>query len=386
MYWNQNIGDPIVMWLLKTLLLVVLFVCGYGISYRKHQNFLKYSICATSFYSLIEGLRWLRGVDYLHYYNDIATNFRDSMTTADPEFLYRTFCTWVHSTGMPVCFAFVFYSFLLITSFLCVLKHFRAIAVWALPLFYLITINGAENHIRQFLAIPFLLFAFSLWLDGNKKYAYLMLCIPPFIHKSSLFAILFFLIFIHLKVNMKKRGAIFISALYLLLALFWDINNLSSIVPYIQMLNIGDDNSNFANYTQDAERWFTNEGSMAELAGLKTSFINSLTTNVSALIALFFGYKIAQEDKKFFLPYWFTCISCFITCIGGDIELFGRFSEWLYIFYPLILAAVINYVSKTKKSVRILVNTILLFIYFIYGFLRYWGTPTLTGSGFIWDA
>ena len=386
MYWNQSIGDPIIMWILKTVLLLVLLYCGYGISYKKQQNFLKYSICATLFYSLIEGLRWLRGVDYLHYYNDIATNFKEGMTTADPEFLYKIFCSWFHSTGMPVCIAFVFYSCLLIVSFLCVLKHFKEISVWALPLFYLITINGAENHIRQFLAIPFLLFAFSFWLDGKKKYAYLMLCLPPFIHKSSLFAIFFFLIFIHLKGSMKKRGAIYVSVLYLLLVLFWDISSLSSIVPYIQMLDVGDGNSNFVNYTQDAERWFTNEGSMSELAGLQTSFINVLTTHTSALIALFFGYKVAQDDKRYFLPYWFTCISCFITCIGGDIELFGRFSEWLYIFYPLILSAVIRYVGNTKKSIRITVDTILFLIYFIYGFLRYWGTPTLTGSGFIWDA
>ena len=385
MYWNQNIGDPIVMWLLKTVLLVVLFVCGYGISYRKHQNFLKYSICATSFYSLIEGLRWLRGVDYLHYYNDIVTNFR--FATEEPEFLYKFFCDIIYFSGLPGCIAFVIFSGLFITSFLCVLNSFRKYAVWALPLFYLITVDGAENHIRQFCAIPFFLFAFSYWLRGKKVYMCLMLCIPPFIHKSSLFAVLFFVFFTFVRFKMKNRGALYISILYVLLALFWKLDYLSGILPYIQMINVGDDGSNFANYTQNADRWFSADGSISEIAGVTTSVVNIFMTRISAVIALFFGYKVTQKDERLFLPFWFTCISCFIVCIGGDIELFGRFSEWLYYFYPLILSAIIFYVKENSSNfLRYIVPLSLLLIYFAYGFLRYWGTPTLTGSAFVWDA
>ena len=37
MFWNQDIGNPIIMWILKTILLLVLCYCGYGISYKKEN-------------------------------------------------------------------------------------------------------------------------------------------------------------------------------------------------------------------------------------------------------------------------------------------------------------------------------------------------------------
>ena len=94
MFWNQDIGNPIIMWILKTILLLVLYYCGYGISYKKENYFARYAILSIVVYSLIEGLRWNRGVDYWHYYRDIVTNFR--FATEEPEFLYKFFLYMIH--------------------------------------------------------------------------------------------------------------------------------------------------------------------------------------------------------------------------------------------------------------------------------------------------
>ena len=99
MYWNQNIGDPIFMWILNTILMFVLIYSGYGITYKNKSKFRSYAGLSLLFYSLIEGLRWMRGVDYFHYYQDLATGFKGSYVTGNPEILYELFCKTFHSLG-----------------------------------------------------------------------------------------------------------------------------------------------------------------------------------------------------------------------------------------------------------------------------------------------
>ena len=76
MFLGYDVGDPIIYWILRILLLAILFFCGWGISKDAPARYNKYAWLAGSAYSLIEGLRWLRGADYPHYYNDIVTCLR----------------------------------------------------------------------------------------------------------------------------------------------------------------------------------------------------------------------------------------------------------------------------------------------------------------------
>ena len=81
---SMSLGDPIVYWLLRILLLVTLLVCGWGISYQEKKFFKVYALVAGAAYSLIQGLRWNRGQDYSHYYSDLMGKWE----TPDPELLY----------------------------------------------------------------------------------------------------------------------------------------------------------------------------------------------------------------------------------------------------------------------------------------------------------
>lgn len=73
MFIGFGVGEPIVYWFLRIFLLIVLTYCGWGISYDTPKRYNKYAWFAGISYSLIQGLRWLRGADYPHYYNDIVT-------------------------------------------------------------------------------------------------------------------------------------------------------------------------------------------------------------------------------------------------------------------------------------------------------------------------
>lgn len=387
MQWSSNIGDPIVLWIFKTILLLVLFYCGYKISNGKKDLFNKYAIISTIFYSLIEGLRWMRGVDYWHYYQDIATNFKAIGTTSDPEPIYELFCVGFYNSHLPVCFAFVFYSAILFVSFLSVIRHYRELAIWALPLFFIITVGATENHIRQFFAISFILLAFSVWLDKKYILCYCFLCIAPLIHTSSLLLVAVILLLMHINIKLPKRGGLILLIVYIALFFAWDINNLGAFSTWLQTLDVFT-GSKYESYVYNADRWFTGEGSIGDVTGgaVATSGFRKYTEFITSSIIIYYGYKFALLNNNYKILYILSCLNLFIQILGGDIELFGRFAEFFLVFVPLTISFIIIEIKPYKTKEKYLIYVILFIIYFIYMFLRYWGTPTITGSGFIWDA
>ena len=122
MNWSSSTGDPIVYWTLYVLLTLVLTFCGWQISRdnEKQSKFKKYAWIAGVSYSLVEGLRWLRGADYYHYYMDLESNFMSGYCTPDPEPVYKLWVNFFHSTGLHPTIAFIFYSALLIAGVLMV--------------------------------------------------------------------------------------------------------------------------------------------------------------------------------------------------------------------------------------------------------------------------
>ena len=116
MNYSVSTGDPTIYWTLYVLLTLILTFCGWGISKdnEKQSQFNKYAWIAGISYSLIEGLRWLRGADYYHYYMDLDTNFKAGVCTPDPEPLYEWWVNLFHMTGLHPSIAFIIYSALLI--------------------------------------------------------------------------------------------------------------------------------------------------------------------------------------------------------------------------------------------------------------------------------
>lgn len=155
----DRLGDPILFWVLRLVVLLSLFYSGYLITYKDKNGtrYWKYSSIGIIVYSLVEGLRWDRGVDYMHYYQDIT----GKLYTNYSEIAYVWWTEFFKFTGLYYWMAFIFYSFLLIHGFYYLLQRFRKQAVWALPLFFIITVPSSENLIRQFLAVA--IFEYALY-------------------------------------------------------------------------------------------------------------------------------------------------------------------------------------------------------------------------------
>ncbi len=377
-----NIGDPFTYWILRIILLLVLLYCGWGISYRNEKFFNLYAIIALVFYSLIQGLRWNRGVDYHHYYSDLIGRWE----TPDPEPVYEFIVNIISNVlYLPYWAGFIIYSALLIGAFLLVLKLVPKAAVWALPLFFLIT-PSSENIIRQYLALAFVIYAFYAYLKGNKLLQYIFLAIVPLIHVSGLFAVVMFILFTNLKIRLKSP--IGLVAGYLLLYFFWNDSFFSLLTDSLSNLNVDGDHR-MLGYTEDAGRWFSEEGSIGlVLTGEKTkiamSRLSIVTIFLSNIVIIYYGFKLSKTQPQLQCAYYCAYFAILIKTVGGDIEMYARFYNWLVWFSPLVIGAFMCFVPMKKLEYWI-VASIIFAQFFFYGFIRQIGTIPFAGCAFVWD-
>lgn len=388
MDWSSSTGDPFVYWSFYVSLVLILTYCGWGISNddEKQTHFRKYAWIAGISYSFIEGLRWLRGADYYHYYMDLDTNFKARVCTPDPEPIYELWVNVFHSTGLHPSIAFIIYSALLIYGVLLIFKRYPKAALWGLPLFFLMTNSQTENIIRQTLASCFLIFAYVAYLNEKKKLMFAMLCVVPLIHSSGLYGVALFLVFTYVKVPLKQPWILV--ALFLFAYYFWNPDWFQGFADYLSKLNLGDDIKG-QGYLDNSERWFTSEGSIAYVLGKGATQLSMLYVSVNFLVNLFivlFGFYACKDDQKLQTVYYFAYIALIIQTMAGDIELFTRFSNWTNLLTPILVGVMFSKIKLPQiKNLQVVIYVVFAINYIFYDLIRSIGSLPYAGCGFIWD-
>lgn len=388
MIWSSSTGDPFVYWSFYVLLVFILTYCGWGISNddEKQTHFGKYAWIAGVSYSLIEGLRWLRGADYYHYYMDLDTNFKATVCTPDPEPIYEWWVNLFYMTGLHPSIAFIFYSALLIIGVLLIFKSYPKAALWGLPLFFLMTNSQTENIVRQTLATSFLIFAYVAYLNEKKKLMYAMLCVVPLIHSAGLYGVALFLVFTYVKVPLKQPWILV--ALFLFAYYFWNPDWFQGFADYLSKLNLGDDFKG-QGYLDNSDRWFTSEGSLSNVLGKKAVQLSMLYIIINFLVNLFtvlFGFYACKDDRKLQIVYYFAYIALIIQTMAGDIELFIRFSNWTNLLTPILTGVMFAKIKLPRlRNLQIVIFIVFAINYIFYGFIRAIGSLPYAGCGFIWD-
>lgn len=388
MDWSSSTGDPFVYWSFYVSLVLILTYCGWGISNddEKQTHFRKYAWIAGISYSFIEGLRWLRGADYYHYYMDLDTNFKARVCTPDPEPIYELWVNVFHSTGLHPSIAFIIYSALLIYGVLLIFKRYPKAALWGLPLFFLMTNSQTENIIRQTLASCFLIFAYVAYLNEKKKLMFAMLCVVPLIHSSGLYGVALFLVFTYVKVPLKQPWILV--ALFLFAYYFWNPDWFQGFADYLSKLNLGDDIKG-QGYLDNSDRWFTSEGSITNVLGKGATQLSMLYVSVNFLVNLFivlFGFYACKEDQKLQTVYYFAYIALIIQTMAGDIELFTRFSNWINLLTPILVGVMFAKIKLPQiKNLQVVIYVVFAINYIFYDLIRSIGSLPYAGCGFIWD-
>lgn len=388
MNYSVSTGDPAIYWTFYVLLTLILVFCGWGISKddEKQSQFNKYAWIAGISYFLIEGLRWLRGADYYHYYMDLDTNFKARVCTPDPEPIYELWVNVFHSTELHPSIAFIIYSALLIYGVLLIFKRYPKAALWGLPLFFLMTNSQTENIIRQTLATSFLIFAYVAYLNEKKKLMFAMLCVVPLIHSAGLFGVALFLVFTYVKVPFKQPWILV--ALFLFAYYFWNPDWFQGFADYLSKLNLGDDVKG-QGYLDNSDRWFTSEGSITNVLGKKAVQLSMLYVSINFLVNLFivlFGFYACKDDRKLQTVYYFAYIALIIQTIAGDIEIFTRFSYWTNLLTPILVGVMFAKIKLPQiKNLQVVIYVVFAINYIFYGLIRSIGSLPYAGCGFIWD-
>lgn len=381
---NSNLGNPFIFWILRILLLLVLSYCGYRISKIANLDgngskiYWRYGLFSLITYSLIEGLRWNRGWDYYHYYQDLT----GEICVEYREILYVWWTYFFKMTSLPYWAGFIFYSAILFYSFLLLLKQYHKSALLAMPLFLIIP-NQSENLIRMFFAMAFLLMGVSSLLKNSKKLSLFFFLATILIHQSALITVFLILFFYFINFKYDNKVLLLIIVSYFLIYFMWDISNMDVVAQYLSLIDIGDYSQGQV-YFDNADVWFSSEGDISVKYGWKGGILSTTLNSVVPIYLLIYGLKTLKYEPRIKLLLCCMLFAFFEKIVFGNIELFSRYYHWMTCIIPITIG-VIFYAYPFKRAEKNLFIGVIFLYYFGQQFIYQIFIPSLVGYAFIWD-
>ncbi len=235
-------------------LLLTMWYAGYKIS-RGHGYWF-YAIVVIIAFTIVEGIRYGRGVDYMHYLQVIKYNLEETQV------IFSFFNQMLKRIGIPTEYFFMFYAFFFITGAMIFLKPMKKYAMYIFPFFLISIISLHEAFIRQFLAMSFIfvyVFVLNRILTRNisKKNIFLLIflfVIAESIHSISgvtLFAITLIFIFFKKPFPWQLTIPTLLIGKFCL-GTFFDWNYLNSFLGFLSTTD-----EKFAMYVENSDRWFS---------------------------------------------------------------------------------------------------------------------------------
>lgn len=384
-----NIGDPVVYWILRILTVLTLSICGYLIS-RKHdldsKQYWKIAFYAVLVFTLTEGLRYGRGVDYYGYYQGAqGTSVNDEIHDSEPAWLL--FLSFFRVSHIYPWLLFVVQSFLLIFSFTRIVKHYPRCAVWAMPLFFFIFGVQGETMVRQDMSLSFLMLAYSFYLDENKKWMYICLALVPLIHFSGFLVVIPFLLLYVMSKNIKGSWGNLLTVVYVLLYFFWNPQYMRPVTDFLMSIDSSGVGGNGSGYLERADEFLLEGGDVLSTwtAGIQFSLLFIVTEFLGNLIIIYYGGQLIKNDRRLLIPYTFSVVAIYVYIIGGHMQLWERIENWYLYMTPLTLGLILKFVQLKKNYIKYLVLGVVLVRYYFY-FIKNIGSIPSWGCAFIWDA
>ncbi|NLD93695.1 MAG: EpsG family protein, partial [Fibrobacter sp.] len=271
--------DIVLTFIFLRLMLVFIFILtGYFLSGEDgKKHYWLCSLPAIVAFSLIEGLRYDRGVDYFHYKklfeNSLNLSVYYDIDSIEP--LFQIINKVIKILGLSYPVVFVFYSFILIFAGFFFLRQYKDCAPFLVPLFFLAIVTPAENIVRQFVAIAFVLIALSFF-NSKQWIKFCSFILFAFLtHYSSIVLLPFILLFSKFGVFLVKKKIVLITILTLfILSFFWKIEYWSHIYNYIPVLNFG--SGRYQSYLERSHIWFSGEQTLDYVSNL--TMFNSIRT------------------------------------------------------------------------------------------------------------
>lgn len=314
---------------LQFLLLLVSIYCGVKINKNNMKNV--YVLIFILTFTLIEGLRFGRGIDYNVYYYSFQTKDVFDVCKSNT-ILFDLLCFLLIKLGLPYQALIICSSSILAIAGTKLLIQYPKVLLLSLPWFYFQTFS-AENLFRWYTAFSFLLLGIP-YLLKDKTYIYLGCCIigVQFHIMMAIPAILFYII-------SKAKSSLlspWVSILiYLFLSLVWSSSFMKNFIsPINYLLSFWEHYSDV--YGGNLSSWL--DGSQHGLA--EFSIIRQVLDLCKNIFLIFLGYKLIQKTKYKELVFYYNSMLLGIISYPAfaPIELFDRFNQ-LFLFFQCLIGS-----------------------------------------------
>ena len=317
-------------------------------------------IIAILVYTLNEGLRFGRGIDYNVYwqgYMDFARGW-DTHQNFGFVIIQRFFLFF----NLPYQALVMFMSFMFILGTLLMMKNFRAVIVYTLPLWALFSKNAVENMVRWYLAFSFVMIGLSFLMRNEKqsKLKYFIFCsIGCTIHYAMFpIPITFYFLYFRKTPLISPIKAI---VAFALISFFFETRYMLNLVNVVNFL--GTISEKFSGYSENAEFWLTNNA-----LGTDSSNIGTINTLFCVFLTIV-GYRCSmQAGKKYVFAYNLFLIGFVFRGLTMRVELLGRFDQIFFFFRAIVFATILKMAILRMIEYRHIVMSlsVLIIMYIVF--------------------
>lgn len=339
--------------LFHLLLAIILIYYGKQISCKSINSYWKLSLIPILAFTIEEGLRWGRNIDwcvYYYVYNDYLQGF-----SSNHEILFQAIWKLYAFLNLPYPIIIASCSCLLIFAIFYFAKTYKSVSYILIPFIVFNCAGTATNLIRWYMGFSFLLIAIRLYQEEKRTLAILLTTCSVCTHIGLIIAVpIFYVLLTYNKILFKPFAAIVIS---ILLSVLFDpsiMGKFSFIFDFFKGFDRLD------TYANDATGWLTGEGQNADSERRSTSAL--LIANIPLWVYILVGYKICQ-NLNLIKAYNLMLVGIYLKNTASGLELMGRFA---YLFEPFICVMASYGIWHLMRQKRTFANTILLFISIIY--------------------
>lgn len=321
--------------------------CKKSIYCNSNSSFWKLAIIPITYFIIVEGCRYGRGVDYFAY----KYRFEHIFSENENQKLFLWLMQTLKSFGFNYVGAFMTYALIFISCNLLFIRNTfkNDDAKWIYIIMLLSMLIKSENLIRQYIALPIVFASFGEFFNKRWFYAILLLFIAMNIHSGTIILypfVLFFYFFYKKSISPKYTIPLLIIVYYIIPAgTFSDVG--IKFLNFFNLSSLGNEGLN--HYIDDPERWF---GADSFLEGSKqTQFTKTLQFIFDASTILI-SYKALRIKYNSIVNVFFNIISIGFILERSfyGYEIYQRMTGQLYIMWFVPLGYSLSIYNKLKWS------------------------------------
>lgn len=336
-------------------------------------------------YTLIEGLRFGRYIDWNLYYFRYK-NLGNNINSEDYEFLFRYICHYLYQFGFPYYMFITFQCAFLIFSTFALLKNYRNKLYFIVPA-VLTLLASNEMFIRWYLGFSFFLLSINCVINNKNTISYIYILCACLIHIGFILFIPIILFYKYLdKYAMPPKMSSIIFIITSIILTISSLSVLTDIANIMLALGLGGIDEKFSSYLTDTQDLISGEWGQTGI--MEQSLATRIRKIIAFLPAIYYGKQILEKYNYGYFIYNLFVIGAIVSPLFLLVEILNRFSSALS-FFSVICCGLVYYEFILAKSNKIVMKIICIisFIFLIWpSLMEFIILRPSEYTLFIWDA